>query len=170
MKLEEDFFNSNLINGLILFLFPSAFQHIFSSFASPELLRTVKNNDYVRLLILYYIIFFFVSTIIPDTEGISKSNKILNELIISFIILIFIILFTRQLQFFNIIQMLILFSIYILHLNEVKYYVIYIFYGLLGFTLLLGFYFYYKKQLKDKGKSFTYQKFLLGNKEKDYEK
>jgi len=166
MKIDENFFNSNLINGIIVFLLPNAFNPIFSNFASPELIRTLKNNDYIKIIILYFIIFFFIQNIIEKDK--TSQKQITTELLIAFIILVFIILFTRQTQNFNILQFLFLLTIYILDLNNLNYTIIYTFYGLLIFSLFLGFYFYYIKQLKDKGNKFSYIKFLIGNKEKDY--
>lgn len=169
MKIDENFFNSNLINGIILFLFPGAFKSIFSGFASPELIRTLRNNDYLRLLVLYYVIFFFIQNIIKK-ENTTNNYKTETELLISFIILVFIVMFTRQTQNFNILQILLLFILYILNINNVQYEIIYIFYGLLISSLFLGFYYYYLKQLKDRGNKFSYQRFFIGNKEKDYKK
>lgn len=165
MKIDENFFNSNIINGIILFLFPGSFRYVFSNFASPELIRTLKNNDYIRLIVLYFIIFFFIRNIL--SRQLNK-DEITTELLVSFIILIVIVLFSRQNQFFNIIQIFILLILYTLNLYEVDKIFVYTLYILFVFFLFLGFYYYYLKQLEDKGKRFSYKKFLIGNKEDFY--
>lgn len=167
MKINEEFFNSNLITGTILFLFLNSFRPVFSGFASPDFIIFLKNNDYIRLILLYFIIYFFLYNILNDYNK-NVNEEVTNILVISFFILLFLILFTRQPKVFNIIEMLCLLVIYLLDNNDTDYYIIYFFYGILVLLLLIGFYFYYLKQLREKGNRFSYVKFLIGNKEKDY--
>lgn len=173
MEINDNVFNTGLINGIILFFILRVFGDAFSGFVSPSLMRYLKNNDYVRVFLLYLILFFFLSKIVNldffsgnyNLQEVQKNDIIL---LISFIILVFIIMFTRQPHNFNIFQIGIILLLFILNETNTNYNIIYSFYVLLVLSLIIGMYLYYLKQIKDKGSNFSYQRFFIGNQEDFY--
>ena len=172
----------NFISGLSLLFILSIFENIKHGFLAAQLSDFIGENDLFRNLLFLILIFFTL-----EVSGVTISNnKIENKIILSIILYLFVLLFSKQTIYFSLFQLLIFFTMYgiyyyltndeeenIEHVdvngNDSYYNALYVLTGLLIFSTLLGFMFYYLKQKEDKGMKFTILKFLFksrGNKQK----
>lgn len=132
---------------------------ILKEYIGPQFVRAVEKNDIVRniTLLLGIIILVYLTNY--------ESNKIL----LSLIIFIFFLLFSRQTILFNIIEILLITFIFTQYKNNKDFEDLKIYLYLLFIIMFLGYEQYYKKQVSDKGLRFSLIKFIFGKKEKDYD-
>ena len=173
----------NFISGLSLLFILSIFENIKHGFLAAQLSDFIVNNDIFRNFLFLVLIFFTL-----EVSGIVVSNnKIENKIILAIILYLFVLLFSKQTLYFSLFQLSIFFSMYGIYYyltndgdenvdivdvnnNDSYYYGLYALTGILIFSSMIGFMFYYMKQKEDKGKDFTLLKFLFRSRKKNYSK
>lgn len=171
----------NFISGLSLLFILSIFENIKHGFLASQLSDFIGKNDLFRNLLFFILIFFTL-----EVSGITVSNNgIENKIILSIILYLFVLLFSKQTLYFSLFELGIFFTMYgiyyyltnderenIEHVdvsgNDDYYNALYGLMGILIFSSLAGFMFYYLKQREDKGENFTILKFLFKSREKSY--
>jgi len=169
----------NFISGLSLLFILSIFENIKHGFLAAQLSDFISKNDLFRNLLFLILIFFTL-----EVSGVTISNnKIENKVVLSIILYIFVLLFSKQTIYFSLFQLLIFFTMYGIYYyltnddeenvehvdvkgNDTYYNTLYVLTGLLLFSTLVGFMFYYLKQREDKGENFTILKFLFKARDK----
>ena len=172
----------NFISGLSLLFILSIFENIKHVFLAAQLSDFISRNDIFRNLLFLILIFFTLKV-----SGITISNNgIENKIILSIILYLFVLLFSKQTLYFSLFQLTIFFVIYgiyyyltndegenIEHVDVSRrddyYNALYGLMAILIFSTLTGFIFYYLKQRKDKGEKFTILKFLFKSRKKSYQ-
>lgn len=157
----------NFVSGLSSIFFSKSLSDIKWILLSPELIKFTENNIFFRQIVLFVTI--FISTeVISDNLNISLEDKIIG----AFFLYLFILIFSKQLLHFNLFELILFFIIYFLFYSltnynlqgnerDEVYIALYVFTGLLIITTIIGNYYYYLKQLKDRGKDFSFYKFFF---------
>ena len=158
MTYSSNFFQADINSIIILIAIIHLLPNIASTYLGPQLVKAVKNDDLVRNFCVLIGVILLVQI----------SNIQENKIEIAGLLFLFLLIFSRQTLEFNMIQIVLALYIFSKYnenddVESLKKYM-YLFIGL----LLFGYGYYFRKQMKDKGLKFSYKKFILGKREKDY--
>lgn len=158
MSYSSNFFQADINSIIILIAVIHLLPNIASTYLGPQLVKAAKNDDLVRNFCVFIGVMLMVQI----------SNIQENKFEIAGFLFLFLLVFSRQTLEFNMVQIVLglyIFSKYNENddIESLKKYM-YLFLGL----LLLGYGYYFRKQFKDKGLKFSFKKFVLGKREKDY--
>jgi len=92
-----------------------------------------------------------------------------DKILISFIVYIFLLIFSRQTLIFSIIQIVLLVYIFTEYNKNDNFESLKKYIYLLIFIMLLGYEKYYSKQVSEKGEKFSIVKFIFGKREQEYD-
>ncbi len=158
MSYSSNFFQADINSIIILIAVIHLLPNIASTYLGPQLVKAAKNDDLIRNFCVLIGVILLVQI----------SNIQENKIEIAGLLFLFLLIFSRQTLEFNMIQIVLALYIFSKYnenddIESVKKYM-YLFIGL----LLFGYGYYFRKQMKDKGLKFSYKKFILGKREKDY--
>lgn len=169
----------NIISGLSFLFIINILTDVKEDFTPNQFGIFIRENDIVRNLV--YIIVIFI-TIQLSSFSVTE-NPFVDRVSATFIIYLFILLFSKQTLYFSIAEFVLFLTLYFLYFYMVEidtdvdpldskyddiYLTIYIIIGILFLVTFIGFYFYYNKQLEDKKTRFSIFKFIFGKKESSY--
>ena len=149
----------NDINSIIILIFIiNMMPNIIETYVSPQFIKATKNNDMIRNFCIFLGILALVE--LSDIEE--------NTVFVSLMIYSMMILFSKQMLWFSLIQIILLVFIFSKYnrnesLSQVTYYILF-FYA----VSVYGCYKYYLKQIQDKGERFSLEKFIFGRREQTY--
>ena len=173
----------NFISGLAFLFIISIFENIRHVFLAPQLSDFTTSNDLFRNIL--FIILIFITL---EVSGlIVSNNRIENKIVLTLVLYLFVLLFSKQNLYFSLFELVIFFSMYCVYYylindgddeidkvnvtgNDKYYIALYVLTGVLLFSSIIGFMFYYLKQKQEKGNKFTLFKFLFRAREKFYYK
>ena len=158
MSYSSNFFQADINSIIILIAVIHLLPNIASTYLGPQLVKAAKNDDLVRNFCVLIGVILMVQI----------SNIQENKFEIAGLIFLFLLIFSRQTLEFNMVQIVLALYIFSKYnenddIESLKKYM-YLFVGL----LLFGYGYYFTKQINDKGLKFSYKKFVLGKREKDY--
>ena len=168
----------SFVSAIFFFVLLESIPHIYTGYIGNQFVRIVKNNDLYRniflLLSVSFIINYVHETIVPE-----DIENTWEKIIITIALYVFILLFSTQQAIYNAVELFFLFIMYIIYQVKVdnegseSEILEYASYGILGFVVLMlfiGYFEYMKLKKKQKGKRFTYSKFIFGKREEEYNK
>ena len=152
-------FFENDINSIVLLISVIHFlPNVLKTYVGPQFVKAARNNDIIRNF----------SVLVGIILLIELSNIEDNKLVISCSLFLFLLIFSRQTIEFNMIQIILMLYIFSAYnendnLDSLKKYMYF-----LCALLLIGYFYYFKKQVNDKGSKFSLVKFILGLRESEY--
>lgn len=170
MAFKEDIDNY-YINAIITFVLFNTVYGMFSGYMGGKLIRLIQGNDYLRTFFLFLVIWFTIN----DILGTKNQLSIGTSFAIAILVVVFILVFSRQPLWYNIAESLILITIYAMNVEKANFSpstvdkvntATNVLYFILIPIMLVGFYKYYLIKKKEKGKRFVLRKFFIGEREK----
>lgn len=165
--------NNNLINVFINFILFESISETFDGYIGKQLFCYIKQNDYLRTMFLILVVFFTLNEILTDNNELS----IPDSLLVTFITVLVLLIFSRQDVEFNIVQIIFVLTIYIISiykertrddsLEQKLTYTVDGLYITLLVIMLVGYYFYFERKVVEKGDRFSWRKFFIGSRESD---
>tara|TARA_R110002110_G_scaffold13281_4_gene63689 strand:+ start:117 stop:617 length:501 start_codon:yes stop_codon:yes gene_type:complete len=154
---SNSFFENDIKSIIILIAVINFLPTVLKNYIGPQFLKAANNNDIIRNFCVLVSIIALVYL----------SNYEDDKLLASSCIFLFLLVFSRQTILFNIIEILLLLYIFTLYTKnqDLEYYIY-----LLVVIMLVGYEVYYKKQVGDKGLKFSFNKFIFGKREREYDR
>lgn len=169
MGFKEDIDNY-YINAIISFTLFNTVQSTFNGYMGGKLIRLIKNNDYLRTFFLFIVLWFTINNILKTDETLSFWESVVLALLVG----VFILIFSRQPLYYNIVESLIILTIYTINLEKDNFssvitdrlnLAINILYFIIAGIMLIGFFKYYLIKKSEKGNRFSLEKFFIGKRE-----
>lgn len=177
----------DFVSSIFFFIIINSSSTIYSGYTGNQLKKIISDSDLLRNIFLFATLWLIGGFVDDDQIVDGIQNNLVQKLIISSIVFVFILLFSRQTAFFNGLEMIILLAVYVLHEVRTDYYadhgltendstakvlenVNYGLLGSLGLFLIIGYYQYMVLKIKQKGKRFKLSRFMFGKEERDYGK
>jgi hypothetical protein len=177
----------DFVSSIFFFIIINSSSTIYTGYTGNQLKKIISDSDLLRNIFLFATLWLIGGFVDDDQIVDGIQNNLVQKLIISSIVFVFILLFSRQTAFFNGLEMIILLAVYVLHEVRTDYYadhgltendstakvlenVNYGLLGSLGFFLIIGYYQYMVLKIKQKGKRFKLSRFMFGKEERDYGK
>lgn len=177
----------DFVSSIFFFIIINSTSSIYSGYTGNQLKKIISDSDLLRNIFLFTTVWLIGGFVDDDQIVDGIQNNLVQKLIISSVVFVFILLFSRQTAFFNGLEMIILLVVYVLHEVRTDYYtdhglseddstanvlenVNYGLLGALGFFLIIGYYQYMVLKIKQKGKRFRLSRFMFGKEERDYGK
>ena len=177
----------DFVSSIFFFIIINSSSAIYTGYIGNQLKKIISDSDLLRNIFLFATLWLIGGFVDDDQIADGIQNNLVQKLIISSIVFVFILLFSRQTAFFNGLEMIILLAVYVLHEVRTDYYadhglteddstakvlenVNYGLLGSLGLFLIIGYYQYMVLKIKQKGKRFKLSRFMFGKEERDYGK
>lgn len=169
----------SFITAIFFFIILQTVPHIYSGYTGHQFLVLVKNSDLYRNLFLMLSIWFIISYTEKSVTPEEIESNVWERILLTLLLFIFIMLFSRQEALYNSVELSLLFIIYVLY--QVKQdntsvdtsaleYASYAIFGLFILILISGYYRYMMLKIRQKGRRFSILKFIFGMREVEYVK
>lgn len=156
---SSNIFENDIGSIIILIVIINSLPNLINSYVGPQFLKSIKNNDLTRNFSIFLGILILTHI----------SNLDFNKNLAAILIFVFLLIFSRQTFTFTVIEIVLATFIFLQYNKNEDRNFLWKYVYLLSVIMIYGYWFYYKKQLSDKGPSFSLSKFIFGRKQEEYD-
>lgn len=112
----------DFVSSIFFFIIINSSSTIYTGYTGNQLKKIISDSDLLRNIFLFATLWLIGGFVDDDQIVDGIQNNLVQKLIISSIVFVFILLFSRQTAFFNGLEMIILLAVYVLHEVRTDYY------------------------------------------------